>query len=167
MSSATESSVIRLKIDNVSVHDLFQQISESYGFSFEDDKHTDDIVALVDHWTQQRFVEVYKDNADRSYGRVKDSNTPGSSPWYIDVFHARLKPAGDNDPLVVLTFTKVEDADSADIFEVNLRFMVNHDHMFGTMAEKMNQARMKAIRKRIDAYIQQQNTHTIAPAVGE
>lgn len=167
MPSATENSIIRLKIDSVSVHDLFVLISEGFGYSFEDDKHTDEIAALADHWTQQGFVEVYKGNADRKYGRVKDSNVPGSSPWYIDLFHARLSPSGDNDPLVVLTFNKVADVDQVEVFEVTLRFMVDHDRMFGTFADKMNQARMKAIRKRIDAFIQQQNAHNAAQAVGE
>lgn len=168
MASATEKNVTQRKIDNVRLHDLFVLISERLGFEPEDDSTFDDIEALVHHWTQQGYVEIYEDNADRKYGRVKDSNsTGGSSPWYIGLFHARLSPKGENDPLVVLSFTDIAEEGSPPVFDVVLRFMIDHDSMFGTMADKMNQARMRAIRKAVDALVQEQNAHIVAPAVGE
>lgn len=168
MASAPEKNVIRLKIDNVRLHDLFVLISQRLGYDAEDDDTLDDIDNLVNLWTEQGFVDIYEKNADRQYGRVKDSNSVGgSSPWYIDLFHARLSPKGENDPLVVLSFENVAEKGNSAVYDVVLRFMIDHDRMFGTIAEKMNQARMRAIRKDVDALVQEQKAYTPPPAVGE
>ena len=149
------------KISGVSIHDLFFEISAAIGYTYEiAETYLDDIEALVALWTKQGFIEVYAENADRQYGRVKDSNSaPNSSPWYIGLYHARLLPSGDNDPLVVIVFDKLDEENGEVSVVATLRFMLNHDHMFGVEGsrEKFNIDAMRVIRKRIDGYIQQGN----------
>lgn len=152
-------SVVRHDISAVFLHDLFFEISDVLGYTYDvAESYLEDIENLIDFWTQQGFIEVYTDNADRQYGRAKDSNsTPNSSPWYIGLYHARLLKTGENDPLVVIVFENhTEDGEVTTV--ASLRFMLDHDDMFGaTHLEKFDIPTMRAIRQRIDSFIQRGN----------
>ncbi|MFC0309943.1 hypothetical protein ACFFHK_09560 [Gallibacterium trehalosifermentans] len=145
----------RKHIKFVEIHHLFTEISLALGFTQQDiELHSTNLVELITLWQQQEFVEVYVENKDRLFGRVKDSSLSyGASPYYIGLYHARLTYT-ENDPLVVLTF---DYEDNPEQTTVSVRFMINHDTLFGTKEEKFIQQRMKDIRKRIDNFIQQGN----------
>ncbi|BBE95103.1 hypothetical protein [Haemophilus influenzae] len=142
----------RKHIKFVEIHHLFTQISLALGFTEQDiDKHSTNLAELIALWQQQEFVEVYVENKDRLFGRAKDSSLVyGASPYYIGLYHARLSYE-ENDPLVVLTFNYEDNPEQT---TVSVRFMVDHDTLFGTKEEKFIQQRMKDIRKRIDDFIQ-------------
>lgn len=146
----------RKHIKFVEIHRLFTEISLELGFSEQDiDAHSANLAELIALWQQQQFVEIYIENQDRLFGRAKDSSLSyGASPYYIGLYHARISYT-ENDPLVVLTF---EYEDNPEETTVSVRFMVDHDMLFGTKEEKYIQQRMKAIRKRIDDFIQLGNT---------
>jgi len=75
----------------------------------------------------------------------------------MGLFHARLLKTGENDPLIVIVFEEVTiDGDINTI--ASLRFMLDHDDMFGPKDDrrtKFNPDAMRAIRRRIDGFIQQ------------
>lgn len=152
-------SVVRHDISAVFLHDLFFEISDALGYTYDvAESYLEDIENLIALWTQQGFIEVYEDNADRQYGRAKNSNSaPNSSPWYIGVYHARLLQTGENDPLVVIVFeSHTEDGEVTTV--ASLRFMLDHDDMFGaTGRTKFDLSMMRAIRMRIDEFIQRGN----------
>jgi len=153
-------SVVRHNVSGVYLHELFLTISAVFGYSDElAESYLDDIGTLVELWTNQGYIEVYTDNADRQYGRAKDSNsTANSSPWYIGLFHARILPSGENDPLIVIVLEDVDEAGVATKV-ASLRFMLDHDDMFGELGRvKFDENVMRAIRKRVDSCIQQGNT---------
>lgn len=129
----------RKHIKFVEIHHLFTQISLALGFTEQDiDKHSTNLAELIALWQQQEFVEVYVENKDRLFGRAKDSSLAyGASPYYIGLYHARLSYE-----------------DNPEQTTVSVRFMVDHDTLFGTKEEKFIQQRMKDIRKRIDDFIQ-------------
>lgn len=132
----------------VTINSLFSKISQELGFSEADIRsHEDNIFELLELWEQQGFVEIYIKDSDRQFGRLKDSNSvKGSSPWYIDVYHARVSKTA-SDPLLVIR--------RDDEVSFSVRFLITHDQMFGSLEDKHNQALMKQIRKLIDSYIQQ------------
>jgi len=161
-SSVPSSNVKRQEISGVYLHDLFFEISAAIGYTFEiADTYREDLKALVSLWTEQGFIEIYSENSDREYGRVKDSNaTQNSSPWYIGLYHARLLATGENDPLIVIVFETLDENEQPTTV-ASLRFMLDHDDMFGATArEKFNVDTMRAIRRRIDDFIQRGNKHS-------
>lgn len=108
MSQPLDNPVQRQEISEVFLHDLFFEISESIGYTYDIvEEYFQDIEALVELWSNQGFIEIYTADADRQYGRAKDTNsTPNSSPWYTGLYHARLLKTGEHDPLVVIVFGK-------------------------------------------------------------
>ena len=152
--------VERKTISEVYLHDLFFEISDAIGYTYDiSETYLQDIEALIDLWTVQGFIEIYTENTDRKYGRVKDTNsTPNSSPWYIGLYHARLLETNEDDPLIVIVFEETT-IDGEINTVASLRFMLDHDDMFGPQdgRTKFNPAAMTAIRKRIDQFIQQGN----------
>lgn len=146
----------RKHIKFVEIHRLFTEISQELGFSEQEiDEHSANLAELIALWQEQQFVEIYIENRDRLFGRAKDSSLSyGASPYYIGLYHARLSYT-ENDPLVVLTF---EYEDNPEQTAVSVRFMIDHDTFFGNKEEKYIQHRMKAIRKRIDDFIQRGNS---------
>lgn len=133
----------------VSLNEFFYELSKELGFSDKDlSNYEDNVFELLEKWEEQGFVEIYVLDSERDIGRLKDSNSIlGSSPWYIDLYHARISK--HNDPLIVL---RRDDAQS-----FSIRFLTDHDTMFGTKEQKHYPEVMRAIRKRIDALIQKGN----------
>lgn len=146
----------RKHIKFIEIHRLFTEISLELGFSEQEiETHSANLAELVSLWEEQKFVEVYVENKDRLFGRVKDSSLSfGASPYYIGLYHARLSYT-ENDPLIILTF---EYEDNPELTSVSVRFMIDHDTMFGSKEEKYIQQRMRAIRQRIDHFIQLGNS---------
>jgi hypothetical protein len=144
-------SVLKRNIAWTEIHELFVAISDEFGYTAEE--YSFEITELVDTWTQQGYIEIYESVEHRQYGRAKDSSlSPGTSPYYIGLFHVRLL-RGENDPLVVLVF---DDKDGDTV--ASLRFMLDHNDMFGVdRSEKFNPQRMKEIRKKIDDFIKKGN----------
>ncbi len=130
----------------VSINEFFYELSKELGFTDTDlQKYENNVFELLEIWEERGYVEVYVQDDDREIGRLKDSNSIiGSSPWYIDLYHARITKY--NDPLIVLR----RDAENS----FSIRFLVDHDTMFGTKEQKHNPDLMKRIRKRIDDLIQ-------------
>ncbi|MDH2997868.1 hypothetical protein A1D22_00775 [Pasteurellaceae bacterium LFhippo2] len=130
----------------VELHILFYQISKDFGFSEEDiQSHEESIFTLLELWEQQGYVEVYESVEERELGRIKDSSKAiGAVPWYLDLYHARLSK--NNDPLLVLR----RDSD----ISFTIRFLANHNQIFGEKADKYSKLAMDRIRKRIDDFIQ-------------
>ncbi|MFV8463004.1 hypothetical protein ACNO7T_17755 [Vibrio campbellii] len=149
-----QGSVQKREISWAEVHDLFVEISDEFGFRAED--HEDDIVELITMWEEQGYVEIYQEDGDREYGRAKDSSlAPGAVPLYLNLFHARLARNG-NDPLVALVFDEREE-DGELVVVASLRFILDHDQMFGAKGtgEKFDREFMNALRRKVDAFIQQ------------
>ena len=145
----------RKHINSAEIHELFVEISLELGFSEKEIKdYQENLLDLVSLWNTQKFVEIYAENKDRLFGRAKDSSLAyGASPYYIGIYHVRLDYQ-ENDPLVVITFENEQQPEQT---AVSIRFMIDHDTLFGTAAEKYVQQKMKAIRKRIDDFIQKGN----------
>ncbi|WP_151744898.1 hypothetical protein [Acinetobacter calcoaceticus] len=150
----------RKYIKDVGLHSLFYEISEAIGYDIEiiEKDYLEDLEKLIDLWTAQKYIEVYKDSRDREYGRAKPSDSVNNSvPWYIGMYHARLLDTGENDPLIVIVFEEIdEDGQISTI--ASLRFMADHDDLFGPVGRtKYNEAQMRVIRMEIDGYIQEGN----------
>ena len=159
--SPTDSRVEQQPISGVYLHDLFYEISDEIGYTYEiAETYIDHLTDLIDLWSQQGFVEIYSENADRRWGRIKDSNSvPGSTPWYTGLYHARLVNNSENDPLVVVVFEE-QDENGKVTHVASIRFMLDHSDMFGEGGEKFSPAKMKQIRRRIDEFIQRTGSPT-------
>ncbi|MFH4367527.1 hypothetical protein [Vibrio diabolicus] len=140
----------RREIEAATVNQLFGILSAEYDYDFSE--WLDEIVALQQKWEQQGFVEVYHSDKLRGYGRIKESDTePGTSPYYIGLYHARLLDNGDHDPLVVVKF---HETDTGEI--VDMKLMLDHDEIFGAFGgQKRKSEEMKAIRKKLDGLVKQ------------
>ena len=149
MGAEQSPSLERHEIKDATVNELFGVLSREFGYDYKE--WLDEIVALQEKWATQGYVEVYQSDEHREYGRVKDSSlAPGTSPWYIGIYHARLTDDGANDPLVVVKFH--EDGQGK---IVDMKLMLDHDEIFGNVREKYDSARMREIRVAIDRFISQ------------
>lgn len=137
--------ITQRKIKDVIISKDFYRLSEQIGYTTDIIlDYQQEIKQLVDLWKSAMQVEIYHQNDDYAYGRIKDTNsTNGSSPYYIGVFHSRVLP-NDTDPLLVLTF-------SGD--ELVIRMFADHDELFGAFSEKQNQSKLKAIKQRISSLL--------------
>lgn len=107
---------------------------------------------MVQLWQDQNYVEIYQTVADRKFGFLKDSslNSKGTiAPYYIGLFHVRLIN-GKNDPLVVVKFHETAEGEIID-----MRFMIDHDDLFGNKATKRNSACLRAMWLEIDTRIKE------------
>ncbi|WP_052119482.1 hypothetical protein [Gallibacterium genomosp. 1] len=137
--------ITQRKINDVIISHDFYQLSEKIGYTADIIlDYQQEIGQLIQTWKLAKCVEIYQDNSDYAYGRIKDTNsTDGSSPYYIGVFHSRVLP-DDNDPLLVLTF-------SGDVLMI--RMFADHDELFGTFQEKHNKSKLKSIKQRISSFL--------------
>jgi hypothetical protein len=153
--STTNSSVIKKPVAGVYLSDLFFEVSDEIGYDYDTaESYLDHLESLIDLWSKQGFIEVYSERADRKWGRIKDSDSvPGSTPWYMGLYHARLVDNDEHDPLVVVVFEKQDDQGKV-VHVASIRFMLDHADMFGTAKEKFSPERMKQLRRRIDEFVQ-------------
>ncbi|MCK3655446.1 hypothetical protein A4G19_06675 [Pasteurellaceae bacterium Macca] len=139
--------IIKKPISKTELHILFYQISEKLGFTADVvNSYQDDLDGLMRLWEEQGFVEVYEFKWERRYGRAKNSDR--IPPAYMGLYHARLV-IDDNDPLLVLKFEN-EDTDEP---VLSIRFMADHDDLFGSVQQKHYPEILRAIRNRIAEFI--------------
>ncbi|HBP5426599.1 TPA: hypothetical protein L6B64_07070 [Pseudomonas aeruginosa] len=155
MPESPTDSIIRRNITGVELSHLFFEISNEIGYTHDiAGTYVTHLQDLMDLWAEQGFVEIYSDDADRAWGRVKDSNSVrGSTPWYMGLYHARIQ-RGENDPLAVVVFEQ-QTEEGVSGHKASIRFMLDHDDMFGVGSEKFNPARMREIRARIYEFIKE------------
>lgn len=153
-----EKDLERKEIFDVDIHNLFFEISELCGYptSYVLEHYQGCVERLVYEWSRQGYIEIYQYDKDRQYKRIKPSDSAQNSvPWYIGVYHARLIE-GENDPLVTIVFEDTE-IDGEQVVIASMRFILDHDYMFGGPKDKHDPAKMKAIRQRVDELIQKGN----------
>lgn len=137
-------------ISSVVLNPLFEQISTEFGYSFEEYK--EDVLELVELWESDGFVELYVNHEDRAYGKAKPSDAgsePGTIPYLIGLYHVRLLKK-ENDPLVIITF----DDDESESEVAHLRFIINHDLMFGAFHDKYNPEALKSLKRAVSDAIE-------------
>lgn len=142
-------------ISSAKVNELFNEISLKYGY--DPSEYTHELATLIDIWETQGFVEIYQTIEDREYGRIKASENDGDGHFiyqYCDLYHARVSSNG-HDPLVIVTFHPEDD--SSDDEYVSLRFLSDHEQLFGTTHQKQRRDQLKVIRDKADDFIQQSN----------
>ncbi|MCJ8272119.1 MAG: hypothetical protein MJK04_22320 [Psychrosphaera sp.] len=140
--------ITKREISEARINANFQSISDYFGY--DANEYIDEIVALVQLWQDQGFVEIYQTVSDRKLGFIKDSslNSKGAiAPYYIGLFHARLLD-GENDPLVVIKFHETNQGEIID-----MRFMIDHEDFFGNRKTKRDSASLRAMWLEIDAKI--------------
>lgn len=134
-------------IKTVLIQSDFYLLSEKFGYSQDlIAEYADEISELVELWQTQGFVEIYSSNQERQWGRIKSSSeteSAGAVPYYIGLFHSRvLKDC--HDPLLVLTFENDN---------LVVEMFADHNALFGSLSEKHNPSRLKAIKKTISDLI--------------
>lgn len=138
------------RVSKVLLSPLFEALSQE--FRYEVKEYLDDVDGLMTLWSDNGAVEIYRDKAERTYGRAKPSDEgaeSGTIPYLMGLYHVRLLGNGDNDPLVIIDFQPVEGTDDT----VTLRFIIDHDQMFGKVIDKRFPDRLKEIKKRVDEAI--------------
>gem|GEM_PF-1016699 len=132
------------------INHFFYEFSAEYGYNAE--KYLEEVLDLIDKWEQQGFVEVYKETSDRLHGRAKESDSDAQGRLvieYIGLYHVRLR-ANFNDPLLVIKFTK----DEQDKQYVSIRFITDHEKLFGCVDQKRDKITLSQLRQDVDANIQ-------------
>lgn len=136
-------------ISNVKVNKQFSDISKNeYGIDPYDYSH--ELAKLTIKWKQDGYVEIYSAPEKAAYAQAKSSelNEKGNFIYqYCDVFHCRIID-GKYDPLAVLKFTK-DPNNSLDEY-VSLRFIADHEQLFGSTSDKYNNYVLKHIRDKAD-----------------
>lgn len=110
-------------------------------------EYQQELKELFHLWFSQGFVEIYSENHEQCWGRIKSSSdhtsSPGAVPYYIGLFHSRVAKT-EVDPLLVLTF-------DGDVLLV--RFMSDHDELFGSVEQKHQPQRLKQMKKTISHWL--------------
>ena len=125
--SASKTLLERTYISDVKVNSLFSVISNQFGYDASE--WAIEIVALINIWKGNGYIEVYQTKEDREFGLIKGSsiNERGViSPYYIGLFHARLIDS-ENDPLIIVKFHPVEGEHPY----ADMKFMLDHCDIFG------------------------------------
>jgi hypothetical protein len=148
--------LIKYEVSKVKINPLFAQISIDW-FGYDASEYVTEIATLVKLWQEQGYVEVYQTTQDKSYGLVKESHQTAKGvvvSYYIGLFHARLVDSG-TDPLVVIKFHIDENNEKF----VDLKFMLDHDEIFGTKKQKYDTHQLKEIHKSIDQLVKSCEKH--------
>ncbi|EPB4340061.1 hypothetical protein QNZ44_004130 [Enterobacter kobei] len=110
------------------------------------------VARLHEKWNNDQCIDVYDDDSDRSWGRVKatDSKDDAGINWYLGFFHGRVE-AWKNDPLIVISFRN-EIIPAPDGFDKGFELAVihaisDHDTLFGEDWEKTFPDHMRNKRK--------------------
>ena len=140
----------REAINSVKINQFFHEFSAEYGYDAE--KYLDELYTLIEKWEEQQYIEIYEVREDRTHGRAKSSDCDGEGRLvieYIGIYHARLRPNFD-DPLVVIKFSKADEGKPY----VSVRFITDHDQLFGVKKIKHDKSSLSALRKAVDEKIQ-------------
>lgn len=147
--------LVKYEVTKVKINPLFAEISLNY-FRYDVTEYKLELATLINLWQSQGYVEVYQTAQDKSFGLVKEThqNNKGTViSYYIGLFHARLID-GENDPLVVLKFHK-----DGDKYYIDLKFMLDHNEIFGTKQQKYSTHELKEIHKSIDKLVENCEKH--------
>lgn len=139
----------KVAIKSVKINQLFAEISQEHGYDFNN--YFDDLFVLIEKWEQEKCVEIYKVDDDRAYGRAKESDSDGKGKLiieYIGVYHTRLR-RHFNDPLLVVKFCEDDEGHPY----VSVRFITDHNKMFGDFSIKHVKSSMKSLRESVDEQI--------------
>lgn len=142
-------------INSVKINQFFYEFSAEYGYEAE--KYLAELYVLIEKWEEQQYIEIYEIRDERTHGRAKSSDSDGDDNLvieYIGIYHARLRPNFD-DPLVVIKFCK----DEAGKPYVSVRFITDHDQLFGAKVNKRDKSSIKALRKAVDEKIKTGDSH--------
>lgn len=142
-------------IDKVEINPLFDDTCDYFGFSVDVvDDYEKELSFILFIWNSKKQVEIYTLAPEGFPGRIKDSNsTLGSSPYYIGLYHGRIMPPPDYDPLIVVTFREYDEEGKTKT-SVVLHTMIIHDEMFGVKTRKHDQNHMRWIRQRLTDMIE-------------
>ncbi|EOE1185323.1 hypothetical protein [Proteus mirabilis] len=123
--------IIKKPISGVDLRASFHLTSQSLGYpSNKQAILMADIATLIAKWRNGLEVEIYTENYEFKYGRIKSSrfNASGEeSVYYATYFHTRAKPK-DNDPLLIITFEPVAGQDDFMFIET----IIDHRAYFGS-----------------------------------
>jgi hypothetical protein len=136
----------------INVSELFADISLTYDYDPED--YTHELASLIALWQEQGYIEIYQTDRDQDFGRAKSSQENGRQQTiyqYIGIYHARISKTGDNDPLVVVEFSKDEEDSEKEY--ADLLFLSDHDKLFGKRDDKNRPNKLRVIRNKADNYI--------------
>ena len=140
-------------ITSVKVNDLFSKFSLEYDYNPAD--YTHELASLISKWETQGSLEIYQTPKDREYGKIKPSDEDGRGKFvyqYCGLYHVRVTTT-DNDPLVVIKFHT--DEEDPNLEYVSLRFLSDHEQLFGTLDQKDHRGQLKIIRDRADDMVQE------------
>lgn len=142
-------------INRVEINPFFDDICNYFGFSADVvDDYEEELAFIQFIWNSKKQVEIYTLAPEGFPSRVKDSNsTLGSSPYYIGLYHGRVMPPPDYDPLIVVTFRDYEEGGESKTAVV-LHTMIIHDEMFGVKKRKHDLNHMRWIRQRLTDLIE-------------
>ena len=144
------------KISSVKVSETF--VDFSFKYNYDPSHYTSQLARLISIWENQEFIEIYQTASTKAYGKIKSSEIDGKGSFiyqYCDLYHARLFQS-HYDPLVVLKFQ--QDPDNLNQEYVSLRFISDHDQLFGTLSVKNDRNHLK-IRDKADVLIQKGDRH--------
>ncbi|ELO9329826.1 MAG: hypothetical protein SOZ72_04650 [Treponema sp.] len=146
MSNSTSDKGKCIYISKVEVAEKFASTSIKFGYDEEtQESYDDDLLDLQTEWEKNGYIEIYDSavHGDRAvYPLAKDSNkTPGSSPHYTGLYHARLLSDSSPDPLVIVTFQGAT-VDPDRYEKAVIEAMIYHDLMFLPKGKK-NPEKMK------------------------
>lgn len=138
-------------IQNIKIHQDFFQLSEQFGYTQDLIlEYINEIEELITLWRSNKYVEIYSENSERQWGRIKDSTgqssknpITGAIPYYIGLFHTRVDKL-NNDPLLLLTF------DNDDLI---IRMFTDHNDLFGSKDLKQNHSALRKLKQRISNLI--------------
>lgn len=145
--------IIKKPISGVDLRANFHLTSQSLGYpSSKQAMLMADIATLIAQWRNDLEVEIYTENYEFRYGRIKSSrfNAAGEeSVHYATYFHTRAKP-NDNDPLLIITFEPVAGQDDFMFIET----ITDHKVYFGSpgagKAKSHIERRSSDLKRRIE-----------------
>lgn len=154
--------IISKSISYVGKSDLFNQ--NSYFFGYRPDKiapFSKELFTMLSYINNQKSVEIYRDDRDRLWKRIKSSAYDGGGILileYIELFHGRVRDDSlattelqrrlFQDPLIVFTFQPNPydiDLDPVLIAE----FILDHNQYVGRVGHGKKIENLSNLRKRV------------------
>jgi hypothetical protein len=139
----------RKQISSVKLNKLFESISLSY--NYDPSEYSHELARLVVKWTSDRYIDVYSSPNTAKFSMIKSSEYDKKGCFiyqYCGVYHGRLTHY--NDPLIVIKFEADEKPGQ---YFASLRFIADHDNLFGTVAQKHDRNSMTTIRNKADRHL--------------